>query len=152
MDLQTFQENWGVICRKFPLVCAIDLTQSTLQEIKESIKFYSIHFDHIFVLTKNTSQEDLKDFCLSERIINLTCFCSKNVKGESLEDKIKILTKNQMILVTINSAIHNSDVRWKIYEKVKEMKSPLTNIIRLDSEFKYCDEDKTSFVVKLRLS
>ena len=153
MDLQTLQENWGVLCRKFPLVCALDLSAYALQDLKEVIKFYSVHFDHVIASTKDISQEDIKGFCSSERIINLTWFSSTQVPGKTLEDKIKNLLKGQMLLVISKKICSSSDMRWKLYDKVKEMKSPMTDVVNLDSQLEYCiEKDKISFTINLRLS
>jgi len=152
MDTHAFQENWSLLCRKFPLVCAIDLSESTFEEMKDSIKSLCVHFDHVAIATKNLKQEDLKDFCSNERIINLTCFRNSDVSGNTLEEKVFQILKGQMIIVLSKVNSVNSHVRWKIYDKVKEMKSPMTDIIKLDSQFRYCIDQHESFAIKLRLS
>lgn len=152
MDAHAFQENWSTLCRKFPLVCAVDLSESSIEETKDSIKSLCIHFDHVAIATKNVTQEDLKEFCSLERIINLTCFRNCDVSGNTIEEKIVHILKGQMILVLSKVNTVNSHARWRIYDKVKEMKSPLTDVISLDSHFQYCNDQNKSFAVKLRLS
>ena len=152
MDAHTFQENWGTLCRKFPLVCVVDLSESTFEETKDSVKSLCVHFDHVAIVTKNLTQADLEDFCSNERIINLSCFRSSDIPGDTLEKKIVHTLKGQMILVQSKVNNVNSHVRWRIYDKVKEMKSPLTDVIKLNSSFQYCTDQHESFVIKLRLS
>lgn len=151
MDSHTFQENWHHLCRKFPLICAVDLTDASLEEVKESAKSLCVYFDHVILLTKDFTQKDVKIYCEIERIINLTCLRSNDVPGNSLEDKIIHATNGQMILVLSRDSRVESNVRWKIYDKVKEMKSPLTDVIELDSKLQYARE-QSSFTIKLRIS
>jgi hypothetical protein len=152
MDAHTFQENWSTLCRKFPLVCALDLTNSTPEDTKSAIKSHCVQFDHVVALVDDSLlQETIKEISESERIINLTCFKSKEVPGDTFQDKIRSVSRTQMILVISNLIFLEKNVRWLIYDRVKEMKSPLIDTIKLDSNCQYCLTDY-SFLVNLRLS
>lgn len=151
MDAHTFQENWISLYRKFPLVCAIDASSFSIEETKAAAASHCVQFDHVVILTNGIMKSDLKEFCSSERIINLSCFRFEDIPGKSFDEKISSSLSGQMILVHSKVMKVPSDVRWRLYDKVKEMKSPLTNVISLDSQFRYCTEEHAVFIARLRM-
>jgi hypothetical protein len=152
MDLHTFQENWSVICRKFPLVCFINHDSSDIDSLKQALISHCSQFNHVIVLSQNTSSDDLTEFCKEERIINLTCLKTHEIPGNSLEEKIINTARGQMLIVSSKLSRLERNMRWEIYDRVKEMKSPLTDVIYLDNNSDYCDPKNSSLTVNLRLS
>ena len=152
MDLHAFQENWPTICRKFPLVCIINHDSSDVESLKQVLISHCSQFNHVIALTKNVSRDDLTEFCKEERIINLTCLKTHEIPGSSLEEKIINVSRGQMLIVLSKLPRLERNMRWEIYDRVKEMKSPLTDVVYLDSNSKYCDPKNSSLTVKMRLS
>ena len=152
MDLHSFQENWPTICRKFPLVCFINHESSDIEILKQVLRSHCSQFDHVIALTQNVSRDDLTEFCKEERIINLTCLKAHEIPGASLEEKIINASRGQMLIVLSRLSQLERNLRWEIYDRVKEMKSPLTDVIHLDNNSNYCDPKNSSLTVSLRLS
>jgi len=152
MDLHTFQENWTEICRKFPLVCVINHDSSDIESLKQTLISHCSQFNHVIALTQKVSRDDLTEFCKEARIINLTCLKTHEIPGVSLEEKIINVSRGQMLFVLSKLPRLERNMRWELYDRVKEMKSPLTDVIYLDSNSKYCDLKNSSLTVKLRLS
>jgi hypothetical protein len=152
MDLHAFQESWSAICRKFPLVCVINHDSSDIENLKQALISHCSQFNHVIALTKNVSSDDLTEFCKEERIINLTCLKMHEIPGASLEEKINNVSRRQMLIVLSKLPRLERNMRWEIYDSVKEMKSPLTDVVYLDNNSKYCDPKNSSLTVKLRLS
>lgn len=152
MDQQSFQENWHSLCRKFSLVCVLDLSETSLEDTRHVVKSHCVQFDHVIAVTKNITQDDIKNYCQSERIINLTCLRQDDIPGDTIEDKIKNVTRGQAIIVFSKAKKLDTNVRWVIYDKLKEMKSPFTDIIALNYDLKYCCAEDAMFIIKLVLS
>ena len=150
MNFSMIQENWATISRKFPIICVIEI--KSFSEMKELLSAYTSQFDHVFALMpSNTSVQEIDDFWRPERIINLSVINADNLPNLSLEEKSQQIARGQMILLTVkkNKKI-DKNIRWLVYDRVKEMKSPITDSLLLDDEINYVLEDE-SFVAKLRI-
>ena len=152
MDEFQIQENWNSICRKFPLVAFISAKDEI--EIVTICKSVCPQFDHVVILCQEqiSSQQNksLSNFLSNERIINLTIVPSENVKGQSLLEKSKFLAsqnlKNSIAVVVNKLTACEKNVRWIIFDKVKEMKSPFTDVLSLDEKGIFSMMEK-SFIV-----
>lgn len=152
MDANTFQENWSEICRKFPLVCLLDLTNVFNEDdASKIVSSHSLHFDHVIVLADTGLQESLKQFCRNERIINLNYLNILDIPGESFEEKVRNATRGQFLLVTSKVKNVISDIRWLVYDRAKEMKSPFTDTVKIDENGDYCLKNE-SYRIDLRMS
>lgn len=146
------QENWSIICRKFPLVCVLNLCNLNIDDIKKTLVSYDSQFDKVVIITSDISQQQMDNFCKNERIINVSFFRESDLIGNSFDEKIDKLLSGQMIVVFSSLDVLDTNVRWKIYDKVKEMKSPLTDVVRLNKDCNYSLSEDISFSVFLRLS
>jgi hypothetical protein len=152
MDVNTFQENWSTICRKFPLVCLLDLTNvSNEDDVSKIVSSHCLHFDNVIVMADRELQEGLKQFCKNERIINLTYLKSSDIPGESFDVKVRNATRGQFLLITSKVKNVTGNIRWLVYDRAKEMKSPLTDTIKIDENGDYCLENE-SYRIVLRMS
>lgn len=147
-------ENWSTICRKLPAVCVIDMTGASSSALKVAVVSHCPQFDHVIVLCDNLNQADLDDFCRNERIINFTCLRLLDFPGYSLGEKIDNFLKGKGHMILVHSRLNeiNHNIRWAIYERVKEMKSPLTDTLYLDKHLNFCHYEDSSLSVSLRIS
>ena len=139
MDKDQFQENWSTLCRKFPVVlfCSVKDMKQSISIIRDACH----QFDHvIFFVEKEFLErlsEDLKQFSSDNRIINLSLVDSSVLNDDGLEARVTSVCrsnfKNCLSVICHNNDFSNS-MRWKIYDKVKEMKSPFSDVLSLDKD------------------
>lgn len=151
MDIHTFEENWASICRKFPLVCVLSLNDRKAEDVREAIKSHSIQFDHVIVLSDSIIQQDMASFFQKERIINVTLAKGSDLHGSTDLDKVKSYVRSNVIIVSSSLEILNGNVRWSVYDKIKEMKSPTNDRVFLDENMNYCKNEEAKLTATLRL-
>ena len=150
INYSMIQENWQSVARKFPIICVTELND--IFDLKDRIPSYSMQFDHVFALMpSNVAIQEINEFCQKERIINLSIVNEDNFPKLTIEEKSQHVVRGQMIIFSVkkNKKIEKN-IRWLIYDRVCEMKSPLTDVLLFDDDINYCLENE-SFVVKLRL-
>lgn len=152
MDMHTFEENWSSICRKFPLVCVLSLDDRKAEDAREAIKSHSIQFDHVIVLSNSIIQQDMLSFFQKERIINVTLAKGSDLHGSTDLDKVKSYIRSNVIIVFSSLEILNCNVRWSVYDKIKEMKSPTNDKVFLDENMNYCRNEEAKLTATLRLA
>lgn len=147
MNRNQIEENWSTLCRKLPLVATLNVAD--LDDAKLACVNYCHHFDHVVLLMNDnfteSSKLELQNFVKSERIINLSITDVKD--GESFIEKASLICENNFLnslCVFMNENVgNNHDFRWKMYDLIKEMKSPMTDRILLNSNLSYCLNDPT---------
>lgn len=150
--MHTFEENWSSICRKFPLVCVLSLDDRKAEDAREAIKSHSIQFDHVIVLSNSIIQQDMLSFFQKERIINVTLAKGSDLHGSTDLDKVKSYIRSNVIIVFSSLEILNCNVRWSVYDKIKEMKSPTNDKVFLDENMNYCRNEEAKLTATLRLA
>ena len=152
MDSHTFEENWTSICRKFPVVCVLNLGDRNSEEARETLKSHSVQFDHVVALSDAINQKDMIDFFQRERVINVTIARSNDLQGITDEDKVKSYIRGNVLILSSKLERLTSNIRWSVYDRIKEMKSPLKDRIFLDENTNYCSCEEAKLTVILRLS
>ena len=114
------------------------------EEIKSLAKSYCEQFDHVFMLLQpGRRSNDFQSFLSKERIINLSMAVAPKIPNHKLEDTVRsIVNGNMFVAVVKKNRVLDRNVRWLIYDRIKEMKAPLTDVIKLDSSGDYCLENE----------
>lgn len=135
-------ENWPTLCRKFPLAAVILV--SAQDDIQSLAKSYCPQFDHVFMLIEpSCKMNDFKGFLTKERIINLSIALAPKNPNQRLEESIKSIAQGNLFVVAVKKNTNlDGNIRWLIYDRIKEMKSPLTDVLKLDSSINYCLKDE----------
>lgn len=151
MDSHTFEENWTSICRKFPLVCVLNISDRKTEDVRETLKSHSVQFDHVIALHDSATHQDMIDFFQKERIINVTLVRGSDLHGITDEDKVKSYVRGNSIIVISKIKVLNRNIRWSVYDKIKEMKSPINDRVCLDENENYCSYEASKLTAILRI-
>lgn len=151
MNIDYILENWSSICRKIPIAAMFPI--ESFDDLKEKCINHAHQFDHLLLVSQREKLDsystEISEFIRKERIINTTVVSletdlkDKTPSGSHMLNLAQHYLKGSINCLFSENASSITSTRWKIYDIVKEMKSPLTDKIFLDSSLHYCASKPT---------